>query len=250
MRTKTDVGIETTRPVATPAAVGTAAAGTGKQAANEDHVHATGAGTPSTQAFGDAAATGSGPAASMTDHKHAMPANPVTSPSSAKMAIWIPASAFSAALTNGPTWSLTESTTNKETFGAWGFNDTTEQSANAMVFIPGWYDSGTMTVKYVWTSASGSNGVTWGCQMMMQPDNAAIDTAYGTEVTTDDTVLTSLYVHMVTSTAITTGGTAGVSRPLWVRVARKVGNANDTKVGDALLLGVYVLYGVTTLINS
>jgi hypothetical protein len=43
-------------------------------AARRDHVHATGAGTPSTQAFGDAAATGSGPAASMTDHKHAMPA--------------------------------------------------------------------------------------------------------------------------------------------------------------------------------
>jgi hypothetical protein len=55
------------------AAVGTAAAGTALTASHRDHVHATGAGTPSTQAFGDAAATGSGPAAAMTDHKHAMP---------------------------------------------------------------------------------------------------------------------------------------------------------------------------------
>lgn len=222
MRTKTDVGIETTRPVA----------------------------TPTTQAFGDSASAGTGKQDSLEDHKHAMPANPVTSPSSAKMAIWVPAAAFAAALTNGPTWSLTESATNKQTFGAWGFNDTTEQSANALVYMPGWYDSSTVTFRYVWTSASGSNGVTWGGSMSMQLDNAAIDVAYGTEVTTDDTVLTSLYVHMVTGTAITSGGTAGVSRPAWVRVARKVGNANDTKVGDALLLGVYVLYGVTTLINS
>lgn len=57
----------------TPANVGTAATGSQAVAARRDHVHATGAGTPSTQAFADAAATGSGPAASMTDHKHAMP---------------------------------------------------------------------------------------------------------------------------------------------------------------------------------
>lgn len=61
-----------------PAAVGTQANGVSANIARIDHVHATGAGTPSTQAFGDAAATGSGPAASMTDHKHAMPANPVS----------------------------------------------------------------------------------------------------------------------------------------------------------------------------
>jgi hypothetical protein len=62
----------------TPGAIGTAAVGAGTTAARGDHVHASGAGTPSTQAFGDAAATGAGPAAAMTDHKHAMPADPVT----------------------------------------------------------------------------------------------------------------------------------------------------------------------------
>jgi hypothetical protein len=58
---------------ASAANVGTSAAGTATTPSHSDHVHATGAGTPSTQAFGDAAATGSGPAAAMTDHKHAMP---------------------------------------------------------------------------------------------------------------------------------------------------------------------------------
>ncbi len=61
-----------------PLAVGTAADGTEATVARKDHVHATGAGTPSTQAFGDAAAVGTGPAASMTDHKHAMMADPTT----------------------------------------------------------------------------------------------------------------------------------------------------------------------------
>jgi hypothetical protein len=57
------------------AAIGTASPGTaGQVPARGDHVHPTGAGTPSTQAIGDAASTGTGPAAAMTDHKHAMPA--------------------------------------------------------------------------------------------------------------------------------------------------------------------------------
>lgn len=71
-------GSERAASSTTPAAIGTGAVGVGTTDARADHVHATGAGTPSTQAFGDAAATGSGPAAAMTDHKHAMPANPVS----------------------------------------------------------------------------------------------------------------------------------------------------------------------------
>lgn len=58
----------------TAAAVGTSAGGSAVTPSKSDHVHATGAGTPSTQAMGDAAAIGTGPAAAMTDHKHAMPA--------------------------------------------------------------------------------------------------------------------------------------------------------------------------------
>lgn len=61
----------------TAAAIGTSAGGSATTPSKSDHVHASGAGTPSTQAFGDAAAVGSGPAASMTDHKHAMPAQPI-----------------------------------------------------------------------------------------------------------------------------------------------------------------------------
>lgn len=52
------------------AAVGTAAAGSSKEGSRVDHVHPTGAGTPTTSAVADAAATGSGPAAAMTNHVH------------------------------------------------------------------------------------------------------------------------------------------------------------------------------------
>lgn len=60
-----------------PAAIGTAATGSQAVASRRDHVHPTGAGTPSTQAVGDSASTGTGPAAAMTDHKHAV-TNPLT----------------------------------------------------------------------------------------------------------------------------------------------------------------------------
>lgn len=56
----------------TPAAIGTAAVGSVALAAHRDHVHATGAGTPTTIASGDAAATGAGPAAAMSNHVHGM----------------------------------------------------------------------------------------------------------------------------------------------------------------------------------
>jgi hypothetical protein len=68
-------GLKWVGPTTTPAAIGTQAGGSADTYARGDHVHATGAGTPSTQAFGDAATTGSGPAAAMTDHKHGMPAH-------------------------------------------------------------------------------------------------------------------------------------------------------------------------------
>ncbi len=58
-----------------PAAVGTAAAGSAATVPHRDHVHPTGAGTPTTAAAGDAAAVGTGPAAAMTDHRHGMPAS-------------------------------------------------------------------------------------------------------------------------------------------------------------------------------
>lgn len=63
-----------------PAAIGTAATGAVAKAARRDHVHPTGAGTPSTQALGDTAVVGTGPAAAMTDHKHAMPALSTATP--------------------------------------------------------------------------------------------------------------------------------------------------------------------------
>jgi hypothetical protein len=63
----------------TPSPIGTAAIGTAATDARADHVHATGAGTPSTQAFGDSAVVGTGPAAAMSNHKHAMPAVPTAS---------------------------------------------------------------------------------------------------------------------------------------------------------------------------
>lgn len=68
-------GLKWVGPTTTPANIGTQAGGSADTFARGDHVHATGAGTPSTQAFGDAAATGTGPAASMTDHKHGFPAH-------------------------------------------------------------------------------------------------------------------------------------------------------------------------------
>lgn len=69
--TKTGNTLSVLDSSATPQAIGTASAGTNTHAPSaDDHVHATGAGTPTTSAVGDAAAAGAGPAAANTNHMH------------------------------------------------------------------------------------------------------------------------------------------------------------------------------------
>lgn len=83
------------------AAIGTASAGTSTTAPSRgNHVHPTGAGTPSTQAIGDAADTGAGPAAAMTDHKHA-----ITNPLTTQYDLWMGgASGAPGRLAKGSNW--------------------------------------------------------------------------------------------------------------------------------------------------
>lgn len=54
----------------TPSAIDGAAPGTSSEYARADHIHSTGAGTPTSITPVTAAATGTGPAAAMTDHVH------------------------------------------------------------------------------------------------------------------------------------------------------------------------------------
>lgn len=197
-----------------PAAVGTAAAGTALTASHRDHVHAAAHGAITTSGL--------------------------------KVNVSIGAAAFCSALTNGPSYALVESTTNKVMYPVLDFDDTTSESAQVMFILPGNYSAAvSMTAKFVWTSESGTGTVIWGIAAMALTDDDAIDTAFPSATTVSDTLLASNDVHISAATAGFDPGTSdGIDRPIWLKVSRDI---SDTKAGDARLIAVQLEFEITVL---
>ena len=119
------------------------------------------------------------------------------------------------------------------------FDPSTEEHAFFWFAFPNGWDEGTITGRFHWTGAAGAGGVTWGIAGLAFSNDDAMDAALGTEVEVDDTFLAADDQHVsAESAAITIGGTPAAGDLCYFVVARKVGNANDTKAEDAQLMGV------------
>lgn len=138
-----------------------------------------------------------------------------------------------------------EAGTNDIDYYVLDFDTTTEERAFWNVVMPDNWDGGTVTAQFYWTNASGSSTqtVAWGIKARAFADDAAIDQAYGTEVTTTDTWLAQGDVHIsAVSSAITVGGSPAGGQYVVFNVGRKV--ASDNMTGDARLLSVRIEYGI------
>lgn len=143
----------------------------------------------------------------------------------------------------GPT--KVEAGTNDIDYFALEFDTTTEERAFWNVVMPDNYDGGTVTAQFYWTNAAGlaTETVVWGIKARAYADDAAIDQAYGTEVTTTDTFLAQGDVHeSAVSSAVTIGGSPAAGQYTIFNVGRKTGSDNLT--GDARLLAVHIKYGI------
>ena len=79
-------------------------------------------------------------------------------------------------------------------------------------------------------------------------DNNPIDTAYGIEVTVDDTYITEMDMHVSpVSGVLTIAGSPAADEICYFDAARVVGDANDTRAQDANLLGIKLFYTITTV---
>lgn len=165
-----------------------------------------------------------------------------------KRGIYIPASGLFPATTNGcGSLSQGESATNKINYKYLPFDGTAEEYGwFGPIQAPDWWDLSTITVKFHWTSPSGSGDVIWGAAALARSDDDAIDTALGSAVTVTDTVLTNLDVQTTSATsAITVGGTPAKGDLLFIRVYRDADAGGDTLNGvDAYLTGITIKYGV------
>jgi len=119
------------------------------------------------------------------------------------------------------------------------FDTTTEEHAQFSISLPRNWNNGTVTATFHWTNAAGltTETVDWAISAVAFADNDALDTAFGSEVTTTDTWLAQDDLHIsAESTAITIAGSPADGELVQFQIARKT--ATDDLTGDAELIGI------------
>lgn len=123
------------------------------------------------------------------------------------------------------------------------FDASTDEYAQATVWMPDDWNAGTVTAKFMWTAASSSGDVVWGLQGISYANDDAIDSAWGTAQTATDTLTATGDICITSATsAITLAGTPAAGEPVQLRVYRDADAGGDTLAADAMLLGVKIYY--------
>jgi hypothetical protein len=168
-----------------------------------------------------------------------------------KQTVWVPAAAMTSRTTNGAATGTTESTTNKVMNKVLDFDTTTQEFAQFTVAFPKGWNEGTVTFIPYWTAASGSGGVVWGLAGVALSNDDVIDTAFGTAVTSSDTLIATTDIHVgPESAAITIAGTPAVDDICYFQVNRTVADGGDTLGVDARLIGIKLLYTIDSNVDD
>ena len=160
--------------------------------------------------------------------------------------IWIPAAAMRPTSSNGCA-SITdvETTSGRPDMQVLDFDASSDEHAQFQISMPKSWNEGTITASFYWCStATDTDGVSWGIQGVCVSDNDTIDVAYGTAVVVDDANLGAaedLCVSAVTG-AVTLAGSPAAGDLAFFRVFRDVSDGNDTATEDARLIGVKIFF--------
>ena len=163
-----------------------------------------------------------------------------------KETIWVPASAMQPTTSNGCSLLTTvETTSGRPDLVVLDFDDGADEHAQFSVAFPKSYNLGTVTFRAYWTTtATDTDGCTWGLQGVAMNDNETIDVAYGTAVVVDDAAQGAAEELYITaeSGAITIAGTMADEDLCFFRVFRDVSDSNDTMAEDARLIGIKLFF--------
>lgn len=165
-----------------------------------------------------------------------------------KQTMWVPAGAMTPRVTNGPANATTESTTNDVMNKLLDFDKTTSEAAQFAVAFPKSWDRGTVSFIPVWTAAAGTATQTmiWSLAGVALADDDAIDTAFGTAVTSSDALIATGDIHVgPESAAVTIAGSPAANELVYFLIAR---DTSDTLDADARLIGIKLIY--TTSVNT
>jgi hypothetical protein len=165
-----------------------------------------------------------------------------------KQTIWVPAGAMRPTTSNGCA-ALTdvETTAGRPDMTVLDFDATSDEHAQFQVMFPKQWNLGTVTFQAAWTTtATDTDGVSWGLQGVACGDGDTIDVAYGTGVVVDDAGQSTAEDFYLTaeSGAVTIAGTPADDQICYFRVYRDVSDDNDTATEDARLIGIKIIFTI------
>ena len=167
--------------------------------------------------------------------------------------IWIPVAAMQPTTSNGCAALVNvETTAGRPDMQVMDFDSTADEHAQFSVMFPKSWNLLTVTFRAVWTTtATDTDGVSWGLQGVACGDGDTIDVAYGTGVVVDDAGQSTAEDMYLTaeSTAVTIAGTPADDQICYFRVYRDIDDSNDTATEDARLMGVKIIF-ITDLGND
>lgn len=162
-----------------------------------------------------------------------------------KRAYYIPAQGMYASTTSGAASGQLETTTNQNNIKVFDFDTGSDEYVHFIIPTPKNWDASTVTAEFIWTAASGSGGVTWAIQGVATANDDALDVAFGTAVTADDTLITAEDQHTSPATsAVTIAGSPVAGELVEFRILRDVSDANDTLGVDARLIAARIEFGI------
>lgn len=162
-----------------------------------------------------------------------------------KQTMWVPAAAMYPNTTSGCSALTQVELSNGPELKCLDFDDGATESAQFTVAFPKSWNEGTVTFKAYWCStATDTDGVSWGLRACGMNDNETINLAFGTQIVVDDANQGAANELMVTaeSSAITIAGTPAAEDLTFFQISRIHDDGNDTAAEDARLLGIKLYY--------
>ena len=165
-----------------------------------------------------------------------------------KKSIWVPAASMYPNSTNGCSALTQVELSNGPELKCLDFAGDATEFAQFTVAFPKSWDGGSVTFKAYWCStATDTDGVSWGLSACGMNDNETINLAFGGEVVVDDSNQGAANELCITAESgnITIAGTPAADDLTFFQISRDHDDSNDTAAEDARLLGIKLFYTVT-----
>ena len=161
--------------------------------------------------------------------------------------IWVPASAMYPNTTAGCSALTQVELSNGPELKCLDFDDGATESAQFTIAFPKSWNEGVVKFKAYWCStATDTDGVSWGLSACGMNDNETINLAFGSQIVVDDANQGAANELMVSplSADVTIAGTPAAEDLTFFQISRVHDDSNDTAAEDARLLGIKLYYTI------